>query len=105
MQRWFLSRYPPWQNEQLAAVYEYLENSFAQGEYPQLSAFVGGQQGLSDPLFTDSLEVFKHDVDFGEVGIDYLTTGADNGFRQDWVSDEIHLEHEAIMTVLTSRFF
>jgi len=32
MKPWFFSRHPPWENEQLASVYEYLEERFAQGE-------------------------------------------------------------------------
>ena len=32
MQPWFFSRHPPWENEQLASVYEYLEERFARGE-------------------------------------------------------------------------
>ncbi|KAH6618377.1 hypothetical protein B0J18DRAFT_437206 [Chaetomium sp. MPI-SDFR-AT-0129] len=60
----FFSRHHPWENEQLASVYEYLEARFAEA----------------------SLDVLMHDVDFGEGGVDYLTTGAENGWRQAWLS-------------------
>jgi hypothetical protein len=40
----------------------------------------GGTTG-SDVFLTASLDVVAHDVEFGELSIDYLTVGEDNQWR------------------------
>ncbi|KAK3902172.1 hypothetical protein C8A05DRAFT_15727 [Staphylotrichum tortipilum] len=64
MNPWFFSRHSLWENEQLGCVYEYLEARFAKA----------------------SREVVAHDVLFGEVSVDYLTSGEDNQWRQTWAA-------------------
>ncbi|KAK4465897.1 hypothetical protein QBC42DRAFT_283058 [Cladorrhinum samala] len=70
----FFSRHPPWENEQLGCIYEYLEAKFAAA----------------------SFDVVAHDVLFGELSIDYLRTAEaeDNEWRQTWLSHGIEFVYE-----------
>ncbi|KAK1775415.1 hypothetical protein QBC45DRAFT_422270 [Copromyces sp. CBS 386.78] len=61
---WFFRKHPPWENEQIGCVYDYLQAKFAQA----------------------SRDVLAHDVDFGELSVDYLTPGDDNQWRERWLS-------------------
>ncbi|XDG07853.1 hypothetical protein ABKA04_007468 [Annulohypoxylon sp. FPYF3050] len=62
---------PPWEKEQLASVLEFLELKLAKASH----------------------DVLAHDVEFGELGIDYITTGDDNHFRQLWLSQGVGFVH------------
>ena len=62
--RLFFDPYPPWVNEQLACIHDFLE------------------QKVSDAAFR---EVAAHDVSFGELSIDYLSVGRGNGWKQHFV--------------------
>ncbi|KAK1533573.1 hypothetical protein CPAR01_10281 [Colletotrichum paranaense] len=55
-------RHPPWVNEQLGCVHDFIEDKFLEA----------------------SIDVLAHDVTFGEYEIDYLTTGGDNMMIQSW---------------------
>ncbi|KAK0377043.1 hypothetical protein CLIM01_05576 [Colletotrichum limetticola] len=55
-------RHPPWVNEQLGCVHDFIEDKFLEA----------------------SIDVLAHDVTFGEFEIDYLTTGGDNMMIQSW---------------------
>ncbi|KAJ3577903.1 hypothetical protein NPX13_g2663 [Xylaria arbuscula] len=60
----FLSRHPPWVNEQLGCVHDYIEKRFSQASH----------------------DVLAHDIEFGELNIDYITNGPDNQWKQGWIS-------------------
>ncbi|KAI1456017.1 hypothetical protein F4805DRAFT_433580 [Annulohypoxylon moriforme] len=68
----FFSTLPPWEKEQLASVQDFLELKLSKASY----------------------DVLAHDVEFGELGIDYVTTGDDNGFRQLWLSQGVDFIHK-----------
>ncbi|KAF3074796.1 hypothetical protein CFAM422_003079 [Trichoderma lentiforme] len=76
--RWFFAQYAPWENEQLTSVHDFLELKLSEGSY----------------------DVLAHDVEFGTLGIDYLTAGGDNGWRQVWLSQGIDFIYR--MTTETS---
>lgn len=59
-----IRRNPPWVNEQITCVHDFLEKKFTEA----------------------ALDVLAHDVEFGEREIDYLTNGEDNYSKQRWVS-------------------
>ncbi|KAJ0269116.1 hypothetical protein COL940_012755 [Colletotrichum noveboracense] len=59
---WFFSKHSPWENEQIACVYHFLEIKFAQASY----------------------DVVAHDVEFGVREVDYLTSWQENESRQLW---------------------
>ncbi|KAI1733360.1 hypothetical protein F4680DRAFT_464956 [Xylaria scruposa] len=60
----FLSRHPHWVNEQLGYVHDYMEKRFSQA----------------------SRNVLAHDIEFGELSIDYITNGPENHWKQRWIS-------------------
>ncbi|KAL7952235.1 hypothetical protein V8C34DRAFT_319219 [Trichoderma compactum] len=62
---WFFAQHAPWENEQLGNAHDFLELQ----------------------LFKD---VLAHDVEFSEWGVDYLTVGSDNDWRQLWLSQGIY---------------
>ncbi|KND92089.1 hypothetical protein TOPH_03424, partial [Tolypocladium ophioglossoides CBS 100239] len=72
MNPWFFSRQPPWENEQLGCVQEFLEAKLAEA----------------------SLDVVAHEVEFGEFSIDYLTVGGDNHWRQLWLAQGIGFTYQ-----------
>ncbi|EHK16882.1 uncharacterized protein TRIVIDRAFT_206460 [Trichoderma virens Gv29-8] len=57
---WFFSQHAPWENEQLSGAHDFLELKISKASY----------------------DILAHDVELGELGIDYLTPGGDNGWRQ-----------------------
>ncbi|KAI5863973.1 hypothetical protein GGS23DRAFT_596457 [Durotheca rogersii] len=63
----FLSKHAPWENEQLGCALEFLERQLSEASH----------------------DVLAHDVELGELGIDYLTAGDGNGWRQLWLSQGI----------------
>lgn len=65
------SNQPPWEKEQLASVQDFLELKLSKASY----------------------DVLAHDVEFGELGIDYTTTGDSNHFRQLWLSQGVDFIH------------
>ncbi|KAI1423574.1 hypothetical protein F5Y12DRAFT_798269 [Xylaria sp. FL1777] len=54
----FLSRPPPWVNEQLGCVHDYIEKGFSRA--------------------SASRHVLAHNIEFGELSIDYITNGPEN---------------------------
>ncbi|KAJ0317779.1 hypothetical protein COL5a_010967 [Colletotrichum fioriniae] len=72
-------RHPPWENEQLGCVHDFVEAKFLEA----------------------SVDVLAHDVTFGEYQIDYLTTGGDNMMIQLWLSRGLDFLRRLIST--TSR--
>ncbi|KAI5457678.1 hypothetical protein BGZ63DRAFT_427714 [Mariannaea sp. PMI_226] len=68
------SRHSPWENEQIACVYDFLEKRFSQASH----------------------DVLAHDVEFGELSIDYLTLGVDNQLRQLWISQGVYFVHRIV---------
>ncbi|KAH0424227.1 hypothetical protein CcaCcLH18_11663 [Colletotrichum camelliae] len=60
--RWFFSKHPLWENEQLGCIHDFLEARLAKA----------------------SIDVLAHDVNFGEFSVDYLTAGEENIYRQMW---------------------
>ncbi|KAI1658971.1 hypothetical protein F4813DRAFT_355275 [Daldinia decipiens] len=67
----FFSNLPPWEKEQLASVQDFLELKLSQSSH----------------------DVLAHDVEFGELEIDYITTGDNNHFRQLWLSQGVDFIH------------
>ncbi|KAI0383085.1 hypothetical protein F5Y04DRAFT_287634 [Hypomontagnella monticulosa] len=67
----FFSSQPPWEKEQLACVHDFLELELSKA----------------------SRDVLAHDVEFGELGIDYIRTGDSNYFRQIWLSQGVDFIH------------
>ncbi|KAI1400817.1 hypothetical protein F4819DRAFT_460077 [Hypoxylon fuscum] len=67
----FFSNQPPWEKEQLASVQDFLDLKLSKASH----------------------DVLAHDVEFGELGIDYITTGDDNHFRQLWLSQGVDFIH------------
>ncbi|KAI0897554.1 hypothetical protein F4806DRAFT_462652 [Annulohypoxylon nitens] len=67
----FFSNQPPWEKEQLASVQDFLELKLSKASH----------------------DVLAHDVEFGELGIDYITTGDNNHFRQLWLSQGVDFIH------------
>ncbi|TGJ78685.1 hypothetical protein E0Z10_g10076 [Xylaria hypoxylon] len=63
----FMSRHPPWVNEQLGCVHDYLENRFSKA----------------------TRDVLYHDIEFGELSIDYISNGPLNFWKQLWISQGI----------------
>ncbi|KAH6856899.1 hypothetical protein B0I37DRAFT_86259 [Chaetomium sp. MPI-CAGE-AT-0009] len=86
----FLSRHPPWENEQIACVQEFLEAKFRQA----------------------SRDVIAHDIFFGELSIDYVSTGRENNWNQLWLSQGLEFvdkvmnanSYEAKEDLLSSAF-
>ncbi|KAI1632894.1 hypothetical protein F4809DRAFT_56899 [Biscogniauxia mediterranea] len=70
----YLSKHSPWENEQLGCIHDYLEKRISQA----------------------SVDVLSHDIEFGELSIDYLTLGNDNYFKQLWISQGLGFIHELI---------
>ncbi|KAI0967016.1 hypothetical protein F4678DRAFT_447161 [Xylaria arbuscula] len=68
----FLSRHPPWVNEQLGCVHDYIEKRFSQA----------------------SRDVLAHDIEFGELSIDYITNGPENPWKQRWISQGFGFIHK-----------
>ncbi|KAI1149476.1 hypothetical protein F4825DRAFT_464112 [Nemania diffusa] len=60
----FFSRHPPWVNEQLGCVHDYLEQRFSKA----------------------TLDTISHDIELGELSIDYITNGPLNASKQIWIS-------------------
>ncbi|KAF4823314.1 hypothetical protein CGCSCA5_v001785 [Colletotrichum siamense] len=69
---WFFSKHSPWENEQIACVYHFLEIKFARASY----------------------DVFAHDVEFGVREVDYLTSWEDNESRQLWLSQGVEFIYD-----------
>ncbi|KAI1315803.1 hypothetical protein F5Y16DRAFT_197477 [Xylariaceae sp. FL0255] len=67
----FFSRHPPWVNEQLGCVHDYIEKRFSEA----------------------SRDVLAHDIEFREFSIDYLSNGPDNGWKQSWISQGLGFIH------------
>ncbi|KAI1194216.1 hypothetical protein F5X97DRAFT_311726 [Nemania serpens] len=67
MDSWFFSRYSPWEMEQLGSVHDFLEEKLSKASY----------------------DVVAHDVEFGEVKIDYLSPAMENYWRQLWLSQGV----------------
>ncbi|KAF4873563.1 hypothetical protein CGCSCA1_v007240 [Colletotrichum siamense] len=63
----FFFRHSPWENEQMACIYHFLEMRFKEATH----------------------DVFAHDVGFGKRKVDYLTLWTDNRSRQLWLSQGI----------------
>jgi hypothetical protein len=84
---WFCSKYPPWENEQIGCALEFLELQLVKGQSCQ--GVVGKQRlAFSRPTSntcTASHDVLAHDIELGELGIDYVTAGGHNGWRTLWV--------------------
>ncbi|KAI0555380.1 hypothetical protein F4679DRAFT_166559 [Xylaria curta] len=84
----FLSRHPPWVNEQLGCVHDYIEKRFSQA----------------------SRDVLAHDIEFGELNIDYITNGPENQWKQRWISQGLRFiqkleqatSHDEQQTLLSS---
>ncbi|CAI0653629.1 unnamed protein product [Colletotrichum noveboracense] len=69
---WFFSKHSPWENEQIACVYHFLEIKFAQASY----------------------DVVAHDVEFGVREVDYLTSWQENESRQLWLSQGVEFIYD-----------
>ncbi|KAI1212719.1 uncharacterized protein F4807DRAFT_347655 [Annulohypoxylon truncatum] len=67
----FFSNQPPWEKEQLASALDFLELKLSRA----------------------SRDVVAHDVEFGELKIDYITTGMNNYMRQLWLSQGVDFIH------------
>ncbi|KAF2489262.1 hypothetical protein BU16DRAFT_598145 [Lophium mytilinum] len=70
----FLSRHPPWENEQLGCVHDFLEKRLSEA----------------------SLDVVAHDIEFGEYEIDYLEFGGENYWKQLWMSQGVHFIYQLL---------
>ncbi|KAK1846592.1 major facilitator superfamily transporter multidrug resistance [Colletotrichum chrysophilum] len=75
---WFFLRHSPWENEQMACIYHFLEMRFTRNTH----------------------EVFAHDVGFGKRKVDYLRLWTKNKSRQLWLSqgieyiDDVTMQHD-----------
>ncbi|KAI1385952.1 uncharacterized protein F4822DRAFT_414582 [Hypoxylon trugodes] len=67
----FFFNQPPWETEQVACVHDFLELKLSKASY----------------------DVLAHDVELGELEIDYITAG-DNQFRQLWLSQGVDFTHK-----------
>ncbi|KAK3295314.1 uncharacterized protein B0H64DRAFT_144204 [Chaetomium fimeti] len=74
---WFFSRHPPWENEQIGCAHEFLEAKLRQA----------------------SRDVVAHDIFFGEIDIDYVSTGRDNNWNQLWVSALVHIPYNTAIVL------
>ncbi|KAI1180577.1 hypothetical protein F4777DRAFT_528505 [Nemania sp. FL0916] len=73
---WFFSKYSPWEMEQLGSVYDFLDEKLAKASY----------------------DVVAHDIEFGEVGIDYLNPATRNYSRQCWLSQGVEYIYKLMST-------
>lgn len=78
---WFFSSHPPWENEQLGCVYEYLEARLAEGQKASIKGTRIYWRDLLTP-YTALLDVATHDILCGEIWAHYLTSPEDNQWRQ-----------------------
>ena len=80
---YFFARYPPWENEQLACVHDYLFEQLSLGMYSDI--FQHDPRMLTGPAFND---VAEHDVLWGKLGIPYANDHdePDNIWKEHYLS-------------------
>ncbi|KAH7022154.1 hypothetical protein EDB80DRAFT_628843 [Ilyonectria destructans] len=69
--------HPPWEDEQLGCVHDFLEKRFSQA----------------------SRDVVAHDIDFGEYDTNYLSLGPENRWKQDSLSRGLQFIHQVMNEV------
>ncbi|KAH9986481.1 hypothetical protein F4779DRAFT_611798 [Xylariaceae sp. FL0662B] len=69
-----LSQHSPWENEQLGCVHDYLEKRISKATY----------------------DIVAHDIEFGELEMDYLTLGGDNHWKQRWISRGVEFIYQVM---------
>jgi len=90
---YFFARFPPWENEQLACVHDYLFEQLSLRMYSCL--FFCGFPMLTDAAFND---VAEHDVQWGELRIPYANDwfGIDNTWKEHYLSLGLAYLHQAV---------